>query len=170
MDSVNQTDIIALIGQRTNEINTWIMVRNIIWITLLLAALWQISETIKANNKWRWVLIGSICVAWLAFEASCAYYLHVNGSYNDRLEKFIENKALRYEYSRSLENSKAKATAPIGFFLPYFVLFVLACVMLAKQPPLENGKYWMCAIIVAVVLAGTYYALLMWAATMRRFP
>lgn len=170
MDSINQTDIIALIGQRTNEINTWIMVRNVIWITLLLAALWQISETIKANNKWRWVLIGSICVVWLAFEASCAYYLHVNGSHNDRLEKFIENKELRYEYSRSLENSKAKATAPIGFFLPYFVLFVLACMMLAKQPPLENGKYWMWAIIIALTLAGAYYAILMWAASIRKFP
>lgn len=161
---VNQADLIALIGHRTNEINAWILVRNIIWVILILAALWQISEAIKANNKWRWILVGCICIAWVGFEASCAYYLHVNGAQNKRLEKLLEQPELGHEFGRTLENPKAKSAAPVGFFLPYLTLFALACAMLYRLPPTEFGGRWVLTLVVGMLLAGAYYGWLMWAA------
>lgn len=164
MDPVNQSDVIALIGQRASEINTWIMVRNIVWATLLLAALWQISECIKANNKWRWVLVGCICITWVGFEASCAYYLHVNGAQNRRLEKFMTQPELGHEFGRTLENPTAKGAAPMGFFLPYLALFALTCIMLYRLPPAESGNQLIAILITGILLAGAYYGWLMWAA------
>lgn len=161
---VNQADLVALIGHRAGEINTWIMVRNMIWVTLLGIAIWQISEAIKANNKWHWVLVGCLCIAWVGFEASCAYYLHVNGAQNKRLEKLLEQPELGHEFGRTLENPKAKGAAPVGFFLPYLALFVLACAMLYRLPPTNSGTGWVFKLIIGLLLTGAYYGWLMWAA------
>lgn len=153
----NQSEVIAFIGHRVSEMNTWINDRNIIWVLLLLAAFWQASEAIKANNRWRWVLVGCICITWVCFEASCAYYLHVNGAQNSRLEKMLTQPEIGHEYGRTLENKVARAAAPVGFIVPYFGLFILACTMLCLRPKGEYGVCWMLVLICCMAAVGYYY-------------
>lgn len=156
--------VIKLIFHRTLEIDVWIFIRCLAWLAMhitgtLLAVKGAVQKQMIAS-------IGAcfLCISWACFEASCGYYIALNGSRASQLENRLEQPEQAHEHKRAKENPVGKISATLGFFIPFFLLFLLARFTLVTLHQETGGVVWAKQLSRCFVGAGIYFGwVLFWA-------
>ena len=157
-------DIINLIYHRTLEIDVWVAVRCLAWLAM------QITGTLLAVKgavqKQMIASIGAcfLCISWICFEASCGYYIALNGSRASQLENRLEQPEQAHEHKRAKENPLGKISATFGFFIPFLLLFWFARFTLVTLHQETGGGVWARQLTICATLACGYFGwVLFWA-------
>lgn len=161
---MDNTIIAQLMHDRANEIAKWILLKGLIAGAFLITALAFAYIGYAQKSMAAWVMTGCLCICWVLSEGSCGYYLHINGAENYRLEEQLSKPELGHEHQRKLENRQARNMAPLGFALPFIILFGVTLFTLLAQYRKTGGTIPALLLLLGVLCAGGYYFWLMWAA------